>query len=50
MQVVEGCVGAAGFSIGEYAALIFAQAMTLEDGEMVCATCVCSYSYKLGLR
>ena len=50
MQVVKGCVGAAGFSIGEYTALIFAQAMTLEDGETVYATCICSYSYKCGLR
>ena len=42
MQVIAGCVGAAGFSVGEYAALVFSQAMTLEDGECVC---VCVYMF-----
>ena len=41
MQILEGCVGAAGFSVGEYTALIFAQVMTLEDGEIVCVSMFC---------
>lgn len=33
IQAIENCVAAAGFSVGEYAALVFAGAMSFEDGE-----------------
>lgn len=33
-KAVEQCVATAGFSIGEYAALVFAGALTFEDGRL----------------
>ena len=32
LQAIENCVAALGFSVGELAALVFAGAMTFEDG------------------
>lgn len=32
IQMVEDCVGTAGFSVGEYASLVFAGAIEFEDG------------------
>jgi len=32
MQAIENCVSAAGYDVGEYAALVFAGAMSFEDG------------------
>jgi [acyl-carrier-protein] S-malonyltransferase len=31
-SIVQGCVGTAGLSLGEYTALVFAEAITFEDG------------------
>lgn len=31
---IENCVATAGFSVGEYAALVFSQAISFEDGEL----------------
>lgn len=31
-QVIENCVAAAGFSVGEFAALVFAGAMEFSEG------------------
>ena len=33
-QAVETCVGTAGFSVGEYAALVFAGVMSFADGKL----------------
>lgn len=35
-KVVDGCSAAAGLSLGEYCALVFAGAMSFEDGLKVC--------------
>jgi len=32
MQAIENCISAAGYDVGEYAALVFAGAMSFEDG------------------
>ncbi|EEC14194.1 malonyl CoA-acyl carrier protein transacylase, putative, partial [Ixodes scapularis] len=32
---IENCVAAAGFSVGEYAALVFSQALSFEDGKVL---------------
>jgi len=31
-QAIENCVSTAGYSVGEYSALVFAGAMSFEDG------------------
>lgn len=36
LQAIENCVSTAGFSIGEYAALVLAGAMTFSDGKITC--------------
>ena len=33
-QAIENCIGTAGFSVGEYAALVFAGALNFEDGKI----------------
>uniref|UniRef100_A0A915J8Y2 Malonyl-CoA:ACP transacylase (MAT) domain-containing protein n=1 Tax=Romanomermis culicivorax TaxID=13658 RepID=A0A915J8Y2_ROMCU len=35
LQVIENCVGTAGFSVGEYAALVFAGSLTFENGTLL---------------
>jgi len=32
VQAIENCISAAGYDVGEYAALVFAGAMSFEDG------------------
>ena len=35
VQAIANCVSAAGFSVGEYAALVFAGALSFEDGKLI---------------
>jgi len=35
MQAIQNCISAAGYDVGEYAALVFAGAMSFEDGMFV---------------
>jgi len=37
---VEKCISTAGFSLGEYAALVFAGSISFEDGETLCGLCI----------
>jgi len=32
MQAITNCIAAAGYDVGEYAALVFAGALSFEDG------------------
>ena len=49
-QAVDNCVGTAGFSVGEYAALVFAGSLSFEDGNIcyiyICV-CVCIFNLLL---
>ena len=41
MQAIENCISAAGYDVGEYAALVFAGAMSFEDGAYAFSTFDC---------
>jgi len=38
VQAIANCISAAGYDVGEYAALVFAGAMSFEDGTYLSRT------------
>lgn len=47
--MVEDCVGTAGFSVGEYASLVFAGAIEFEDGNYfsIIKNAICVWLFRI---